>query len=184
MLHTPYPPSRPLDITTNGILKLLQTLDTNKAIGPDLIPAFLLKSCVPIFVPILQDTFTHPFSPRTLPDEWLCAIRVSLLFSRLATGLIRVIIISSLSHRLDAVFKHSIHKYIMNHLDTHNTFTDSQHGFRLSDHHHSLCNVDGQDIKKVGALLLNFAKGIDKVPYQNLIVSNFSSTASQDPTFR
>ncbi|XP_069995830.1 uncharacterized protein [Penaeus vannamei] len=47
MPDRPYPPIPPHDIMTNGILNLLTTLDTNKATGPDQIPALILKSCAP-----------------------------------------------------------------------------------------------------------------------------------------
>ncbi|XP_069994159.1 uncharacterized protein [Penaeus vannamei] len=56
----PYPPIPPLDITTNGILKLMTTLDTNKATGPDQIPALFLKSYS-----------QHGFRPRRLCETQL-----------------------------------------------------------------------------------------------------------------
>ena len=51
---TPHMPNNPLpdiphlDITTNGIRKLPQNLDVNKAPGPDNIPAYILKTYAPI----------------------------------------------------------------------------------------------------------------------------------------
>ena len=53
MQHSPYPNIPNLDISTNGILKLLQTLDVNKSPGPDNIPPYILKTFAPILAPIL-----------------------------------------------------------------------------------------------------------------------------------
>ncbi|ROT80671.1 putative RNA-directed DNA polymerase from mobile element jockey-like [Penaeus vannamei] len=71
--NRPYPPILPLDIMTNGILKLMTTLDTNKATGPDQIPALILKSCAPVLAPILQSIFSQSLASFTLPNDWLYA---------------------------------------------------------------------------------------------------------------
>ena len=64
----PYPPIPALDVTTHRIMKLLLTLDINKATGSDKIPALILKSCAHI----LQIIFTQSLNNSTLPDDWLC----------------------------------------------------------------------------------------------------------------
>ncbi len=71
--YSPFPNIPPLNITTNGIMKLLDGLDTSKSIGPDHIPAFILKSCSFILAPILQATFTQSLSSASLPSDWLLA---------------------------------------------------------------------------------------------------------------
>jgi len=125
----PYPPIPPLDITTNGILKLRTTLDTNKATGPDQIPALILKSCAPVLAPILQSIFSQSLASFTLPTDWLCA-NITPLFKtgdRTDPTNYRPISLTSIVCK---IFEHIIHKHIMNHIDTHNILTDSQHGFR------------------------------------------------------
>ena len=174
----PYPPIPPLYISTDGIKKLLMTLDTNKSTGPDQIPALILKSCAPILAPILQVIFTQSLHSSTLPDDWLCA-NVSPLFKtgdRTDPTNYRPISLTSIVCK---IFEHIIHKHIMNHLDAHNILTDSQHGFRpkrscetqlITTHHDIARLADRQDVKQVDAILLDFAKAFDKVPHRRLIL--------------
>ena len=65
----------------------------------------------------------------------------------------------------------------MNHLDTHNILTDSQHGFRpkrscetqlITTHHDIARQLDKTNVKQVDAILLDFAKAFDKVPHRRL----------------
>ncbi len=65
----------------------------------------------------------------------------------------------------------------MNHLDTHNILTNSQHGFRprrscesqLNTTHHDITRLrDRRDVKQVDTILLDFAKAFDKVPHKRL----------------
>ena len=120
MQHNPFPDIPHLDITTNGIRKLLQTLDSNKAPGPDNIPAYILKTYAPILAPILQVIFTQSFTSGTLPDDWLCA-NVTPIFKtgdRTDPSNYRPISLTSITCK---IFEHIIHKHVMNHLDRHTT---------------------------------------------------------------
>ena len=174
--ENPYPPIPPLDISTNGITKLLERLDSNKATGPDQIPALILKSCAPTLAPILQVIFTQSLITSTLPDDWLCA-NVTPLYKtgdRTDPTNYRPISLTSIVCKN---FEHIIHKHIRNHLDTHNILTDSQHGFRpkrscetqlITTHHDIARLLNIPDIKQVDAILLDFAKAFDKVPHRRL----------------
>ena len=61
------------DITFNveGIYNLLNSLDINKAPGPDEIPSRILKHCAIEVAPILQVIFTQSTSSGVLPNDWL-----------------------------------------------------------------------------------------------------------------
>ena len=172
-----YPQIPSLDISTNGITKLLQRLDTNKSTGPDQIPALILKSCAPTLAPILQVIFTQSLNTATVPDDWLCA-NVTPLFKtgdRTDPTNYRPISLTSI---VSKIFEHIIHKHIMNHLDTYNILTDSQYGFRprrscetqlITTHHDIARLLNDKDIPQVDAILLDFAKAFDKVPHRRLI---------------
>ena len=65
----------------------------------------------------------------------------------------------------------------MNHLDTNNILTDTQHGFRpkrscesqlIVTHHDITRLLDRRDVKQVDAIVLDFAKAFDKVPHKRL----------------
>ena len=63
------------DITFNveGIYNLLNSLDINKAPGPDEISSRILKHCAIEVAPILQVIFTQSMSSGVLPNDWLVA---------------------------------------------------------------------------------------------------------------
>ena len=176
MQHSPFPNIPNLDISTNGILKLLQTLDINKAPGPDNIPPYILKTFAPILAPILQVLFTQSLTTGTLPDDWLCA-NVTPIFKtgdRTDPSNYRPISLTSIPCK---ILEHIIHKHVMNHLDRHNILTDTQHGFRpkrspesqlIVTYHDIARHLDRQDTKQVDAILLDFAKAFDKVPHRRL----------------
>ena len=60
-------------IHLNGIKKLLDGLDCNKATGPDIIPARVLKECSTVLVPILAELFQKSIDTGSTPDDWLTA---------------------------------------------------------------------------------------------------------------
>ena len=176
MPHSPFPNIPALHITTNGIQKLLEGLDTTKSTGPDNIPAFILKSCASILAPILQVIYTQSLSSSSLPSDWLLA-NVNPLFKtgdRTDPSNYRPISLTSIPCK---IFEHIIHKHIMNHLDANNILTDTQHGFRprrscesqlITTYHDIVRQLDQRDIKQVDTIVLDFAKAFDKVPHKRL----------------
>ena len=66
LITTKIPPSmsepltldiHPIQIDTNGVIDILKSLETHKAVGPDKIPAYLLKETSEIIVPSLAFIF-------------------------------------------------------------------------------------------------------------------------------
>ncbi len=177
MPHSPFPNiPPPLDITTNGIKKVLDGLDTSKSTGPDHIPAFILKSCSSILAPILQAIYAQSLSSASLPSDWLLA-NVNPLFKtgdRTDTSNYHPISLTSIPCK---IFEHILHKHIMNHLDANIILTDTQHGFRprrscesqlITTFHDIAEQLDRHYIKQVDAIVLDFAKVFDKVPHKRL----------------
>ena len=82
----------------------------------------------------------------------------------------------SLTSVLCKLLEHIIHSHIMSHFDSHNIFTEAQHGFRkcgstetqllltIHDLAHTL-EEDGQ----MDCVLLDISKASDKVPHQRLL---------------
>ena len=175
---SPFPPIPELVITTHGIQKLLENQIVTKATGPDNIPAFILKNCAPILAPLLQSIFTQSIITGSLPDDMLCA-NISPCFKagdRTDPSNYRPISLTSI---ICKILEHIVHKHIMNHLDRHSILTDAQHGFRqqrscetqlITTYHDILTQLDDQNVQKVDAVVLDFAKAFDKVPHKRLAI--------------
>ena len=59
--------------STDGILKLIKSLNLNKASGPDNISARVLMICAEEIAPILTVLFTQSFNSGELPNDWSTA---------------------------------------------------------------------------------------------------------------
>nr|CAH7762413.1 unnamed protein product [Callosobruchus chinensis] len=58
---------------TKAVRKVLQSLDINKATGPDMIPAVVAKKCAPEVAPILTRLFRMSYSSGVFPKDWKSA---------------------------------------------------------------------------------------------------------------
>lgn len=66
-------PLTDLHVTDYEVFKLLSTLDTSRATGPDGIDNQLLKEAAPIISPILTRLFNIPLNQESYPDQWKLA---------------------------------------------------------------------------------------------------------------
>ena len=73
-----------ITVTEEGVLKLLQSINVNKAIGPDKIPNQVLKECAEEFAPAVRCLFQLSLDSCTLPDGWTNA-NVSSIFKKRQT---------------------------------------------------------------------------------------------------
>ena len=62
-----------ISLNVEGIYRLLNDLDVNKAPGPDKIPNRILKYCATEIAQILQVIFNQSLTSGNLPDDWLTA---------------------------------------------------------------------------------------------------------------
>ena len=67
------PCMKDITVTSNGVLKLLQTLNIRKATGPDSIPAWILKTYATEIAPVLTFIFQQSDSLGTVPSDWRLA---------------------------------------------------------------------------------------------------------------
>ena len=66
---SPFPDMPEIDVTVEGVEKLLCTLKTNKAIGPDGIPNAALKMAAHELAPALQFIFKQSLDRSELPED-------------------------------------------------------------------------------------------------------------------
>ena len=69
----PYPPMPEIDISREGVLKLLKKINPNKASGPDMIPARILKDLAEELAPILTEIFRRTLADGEVPVDWRSA---------------------------------------------------------------------------------------------------------------
>jgi hypothetical protein len=77
----PTPDISQIEISVDGVRKLLEDLQPNKASGPDQIPAKILKECATELAPILTSIFTQSLNTGKLPSDWLMS-HVSPVFKK------------------------------------------------------------------------------------------------------
>ena len=59
-----------INVTKNGVLKLLLGIDDSKATGPDDIPGILLKSCAHELHEVFTIVFQKSLDLGEIPDDW------------------------------------------------------------------------------------------------------------------
>ena len=57
----------------DGVLKLLKRINPNKASGPDMIPARILKDLAEEFASFLTEIFQRSLTDGEVPMDWLSA---------------------------------------------------------------------------------------------------------------
>lgn len=62
-----------IEVSLEGVVKLLKELNPNKASGPDGIPAHILKLAAEEVAPALCSIFQKSLDTGVLPSSWLCA---------------------------------------------------------------------------------------------------------------
>ena len=117
-----------IQVSANGIVKLLTNLKPHKAAGPDNIQARVLKELKTEIAPILEDIFQTSLNQGELPDDWKHA-NIAAAFKKgekyLASNY-RPISLTSICCKL---MEHILASNIMSHLESHNILYDLQHGF-------------------------------------------------------
>ena len=177
-----------ISLNVEGIYRLLNDLDVNKAPGPDKIPNRILKYCATEIAQILQVIFNQSLTSGNLPDDWLTA-NIMPIFKKGNRS-------SPLNYRpisLTAVcckiLEHIIYHHIMEHLSQYQIIHNYQHGFRQGYSAESQLITVTEDILyamdhklQTDFILLDFQKAFDTVPHQRLL-SKLSSYGIQNETY-
>ena len=127
---SPTKPMLPIQISTEGIVKLLKELRPQKAPdGPDCITATIQKTCAEQVAPLLQQIFQKSLDTGELPLDWQKA-NVSPIFktgNRSDPVNHRPVSLTSIPCKM---IEHIIHTNIMRHLEQYKVLNDEKHGFR------------------------------------------------------
>ena len=171
----PHPSMPEINITVEGVSKLLRNLNPRKASGPDQVPARLLKELADEIAPLLTIIFEKFLAYGETPHIWLSA-NVTAIFKkgdRFKASNYRSVSLTCLSCK---VLEHIVVSNIMRHLDQQNILTDSQHGFRarrscetqlISLIHELASSLDKK--KQHDIAVLDFSKAFDRVPHERLL---------------
>ena len=172
---TPLPDMDNITVTEQGVKKLLQKSNPQKATGPDMIPARILRECSEELAPILTIVINRTLQTGCVPEDWKQA-NVSAVFKkgqRYDPAHYRPISLTCLCCKM---LEHIITSSIMKHVDHHQILSDCQHGFRarrscetqlvtlINDLSSSLDRGDQTDM-----VILDFSKAFDRVPHKRLL---------------
>ena len=171
----PHPPIPALDISVDGVRKLLNGLKVNKASGPDNIPNRVLRELADELAPSLHLIFAQSLSSSQLPSDWRNA-NISPIFKkgdRHVASNYRPVSLTSVCCKL---LEHIVCKHIRNHLDDHGILNNRQHGFRKKHSTESQLLVTLHDLTSLwdqklqtDVVILDFSKAFDCVPHNKLL---------------
>ncbi|MEL7079500.1 MAG: reverse transcriptase family protein, partial [Cyanobacteria bacterium J06582_2] len=163
-----------INVTSEGVFRLLKNLNGNKAAGPDEIHPKLLGEISSEFTPILTHFFKQSLATNSVPSVWETATICPLFKKgdRSDPANYRPVSLTSIVCKM---LEHIISSSIMKHLENHNIITDKQHAFRK---YHScetqLCTVVNDWAKEldkgnqVDIFFLDLEKAFDTVPHELL----------------
>ena len=164
-----------LEITTNGVQKLMEDLDPFKASGPDKVPPYILKELADQMAPVYQILFQASIDQGIVPNDWKKA-HITPIFKKgdpLQASNYRPVSLTSIPCKL---LEHIIHSHFMKHHVKSNILCDNQHGFRKSRSCESqLIRVIDDLAKNIDngyqsdMIVLDFAKAFDKVNHKDLL---------------
>nr|CAH7729536.1 unnamed protein product [Callosobruchus chinensis] len=114
---------------TKAVRKVLQSLDINKATGPNMIPAVVAKKCAPELAAILTRLCRMSYSSGVLPKDWksACIQPVPKKGSKADPSNYRRIALFSV---ISKVMEKCVNQELMKYLELHQLINDRQYGFR------------------------------------------------------
>ena len=162
-------------VSTEGVTRLLQKLNPAKAIGPDLLPARVLKELASKISPYLTAIFQRSFDTGDVPNDWRKA-NVTAIFKKgekFKASNYRPVSLTSICCKIQ---EHVINSNVLNHLDEHSILTDCQHGFRARRSCETQLLTLAQELiagldkrHQHDLIILDISKAFDRVPHQRLM---------------
>ena len=140
-----YPSISNLEITVEGVEKLLRNLNVSKASGPDNIPNTILKTCSIQLAPAITHIFTLSVNSGSLPEDWRNA-DITPIFkkgNKHEAANYRPVSLTSVCCK---TLEHIICRHILKHLEKHHILTKLQHGFRSGNSCESQLIITMEDI--------------------------------------
>ena len=164
-----------IEISINGILKLLYNLKPSKAAGPDKIRPLILKELRVELAPIIKVIFERSLETGKLPTDW-CKADVTPIYKKGDKSLASNYRPISLTCILCKVLEHILASNIVRPLDGQGLMHDLQHGFREKRSCETQLIMLVEDLarnaglgKQTDLILLDFSKAFDKVNHSKLI---------------
>ena len=170
-----FPIIQNINITLNGVVKLLRDLNPTKSPGPDNLGPRVLKELADEVGPLLLLIYRKSLQTSEVPEDWRKA-NVTPVYKkdqRYQAENYRPISLTSVCCK---VMEHIVTSTIMNHGEDNNILYPLQHGFRRSRSCETqliefiddlTSNLD--EGKQVDILVMDFAKAFDKVCHSLLI---------------
>ena len=170
-----FPSIEPIEISVQGVQKLMSRLNVKKASGPDNVTCRFLRELSIELAPVLRAIFIQSLDTGEIPEDWSQAL-VTPIFKKgnrhLASNY-RPVSLTSVPCKL---LEHIICSHIRGHLDRYNILSPLQHGFRGGHSCESQLLLTLQDLMcwrdrkvQVDLAVLDFAKAFDTVPHESLL---------------
>ena len=163
-----------IQISPDGVRKLLSNILPHKAAGPDEIHARVLKELHEPLAPILGDLFQRSLDSGEVPEDWRQA-NVAPAFKKgdkNKASNYRPISLTSITCKL---LEHIIASHTMKHLEERNALYYLQHGFRKMRSCETQLLSLIQDLTQArdnrtqtDLVVMDFAKAFDKVSHRHL----------------
>lgn len=164
-----------IELSEHDVNSAINNLNTNKAVGPDMIHNYLLKAASPHITELITQFFNKCISKGKFPASWKKA-HVTPIFkkgSKESPSNYRPI---SLLSCIGKLFETCIHKYVLQFLNENNIITQSQSGFMHGDSttyqllsiYDNLCSSFDQELT-TQAVYLDVTKAFDRVWHRGLL---------------
>ena len=169
------PKMQMIDISIEGVDKLLQGLSPNKASGPDEISPKILKELHHEIAPILTLIFNLSLETGVVPLDWRRAdvVPVYKKGSKSKACNYRPISLTCIASKL---LEHILVSNIMSHFDDNTLLSQYQHGFRSKHSCESQLISFTQEVydnlengNQTDIIVMDFSKAFDKVDHNKLI---------------
>ena len=164
----------PIEVSTEGVDKLLSKLQPHKASGPDEVHARVLKELHSSLAPVLSDFFQRSLATGDVPEDWKNA-HVAPAFKKGDKNRASNYRPISLTSIVCKILEHIIASHTMKHLEQRGTLYFLQHGFRkerscetqLLSLHEDLTKARNDKLQ-TDLVVMDFAKAFDKVSHRHL----------------
>ena len=169
-----FPDMPPISISIEEVYHQLSNLQSNKASGPDKIPAYLLNKTASLITPILFLIFQLPLNQGILPSDWKTAniIPIYKKGNRSQRSNYKPVSLTSICCK---ALEHIIYSHVSHHLQAHGILCEEQHGFQTGKSCDSQLIININDFvncrnenTQTDVIFFNFSKAFDKVPHQRL----------------
>ena len=175
--HIPYVNNEisPLVISSDYVFQILSTLDTSKAVGPDLVHNTILTNCAKVLAPPLAILFNRSINEGKFPKIWKTA-HVAPIHKKDEKHKVDNYRPISLLSCIGKVMETCVQKHILDYLLQNNLIASNQSGFlpthstiyQLLNIYDDICSNLDRNIT-TQAIFFDISKAFDKVWHRGLI---------------